>query len=568
MTPHSEKDLRLFEVKYSPVPTPSAVSDSTMEWNNTGSWRYIRPVYENKLSPCNDGCPCGNDVAGFLRLAQDGHYKKAWELIRETSPFPGICGRACYHPCETVCNRAQYDQPIAIHSVERFLADSISDEDAAAPRAFRKSGKRVAVVGSGPAGLSCAYHLARMGYGVTVFEALPEPGGMLRYGIPEYRLPKDVVRREINQILDFGIELRVNQRLGRDISLGGLKKEFNAVYLAFGAYRERDLGVPGEDAPLVLKGLDFLYRISGGERPEIGRKVLVIGGGNTAIDVARSALRIGAQVVVGCIEQENEMPAHHAEVLDAKEEGVEFMFGVLVKRIREKDKGLSVDMVPARLSDPDDGGWRKPVELNGNLQVLCGDTLIKAIGQSPDLSCAGEKIPIRFGRLAADGNTWMVEEGVFAGGDLVAGAPGTVSGSIGLGRYAAESIGDFLEGRPHPPRPEVKLTPYQELNTAYFQKEERVQQRRISISERRAGFREIDTGMLAAEVIYESKRCFQCGNCTMCDNCLVFCPDMAITRKENEFGYTIDYFHCKGCGICIKECPRDALSAEKESKWK
>ncbi len=406
MTSQSENDLRSFEVQYSPVPTPSAISDSTMEWNNTGSWRYIRPVYENKLSPCNDGCPCGNDVAGFLRLTQDGRFREGWELIRQTSPFPGVCGRACYHPCETVCNRAEYDEPIAIHAVERFLADSISDDDAAAPRGIKKRSQKVAVVGSGPAGLSCAYQLARRGYGVTVFEALPEAGGMLRYGIPEYRLPKEVVRREINQILDFGVDLRLNSRLGTDFSLQDIKTDYDAVYLAFGAYRERPLGVPGEDLPRVLKGLEFLFSVSGGARPEIGKKVLVIGGGNTAIDVARSAVRLGARVVVCCVEQENEMPAHHAEVLDAREEGVEFMFGVLVKRIQGADGGLTVELVPARLSEPDEAGWQKPVALNGNLQILQGDTLIKAIGQAPDLSCVDENSPSRYGRLAADGHTW------------------------------------------------------------------------------------------------------------------------------------------------------------------
>ena len=249
------------------ITSPAAVSTSTMEWNNTGSWRYIRPVYEDKVSPCNHGCPCDNDVAGFLSLTQEGKFKEAWDLIRGTSPLPGVCGRACYHPCETVCNRSDFDTPIAIHSVERFLSDSISDDDALPPQKIETLSERVAVVGTGPAGLSCAYHLARKGYRVTMYEARPEPGGLLRYGIPEYRLPKEVLRREINQIVSFGIELKTNHRLGTDFNLEDLK-DFHAVYLAIGAYREKELGIPGEDHPRIHNGLEFLYLTSSGEPHE------------------------------------------------------------------------------------------------------------------------------------------------------------------------------------------------------------------------------------------------------------------------------------------------------------
>lgn len=547
---------------------PLAVSSGTMEWNNTGSWRYIRPVYENKVPPCNHNCPCSNDIVGFLSLIQEQKFKEGWELIRQTNPFPGVCGRVCYHPCEKMCNRGHYDQPIAIRSLERFLADAISDSNAIPPVDIPKRNEEVAVIGAGPSGLSCAYHLARNGYRVTIFEAKPEPGGLLRYGIPQYRLPKEVLDREIRQILSFGILLKVNQGLGIDFTWEDLQK-FQSVFLSVGASGERRLEISGENHSRVLSGIHFLSRVNAGQAPDIGPGVVVIGGGNTAIDVARASVRLGKKVTVAAIESEVEMPAHPEEIQDARTEGVKFLFGMLPTGIRDGDRThLALHCVPVRLGEPDARGWRPPIPLNGHIEIIDTDTIITAIGQEPDLSVVPEGCRIQFGKLIVDSNTLMARPGVFAGGDVVLGAPNTVSGSIGMGHTAAGAIHRYIQNLKPLMRAEPKITEFKDLNSDYFSHEERIQIDYSAPIERLKSFNEVEQGIAAQDAVQESKRCFQCGTCTQCDNCLIFCPDLAIIRKNDGSGYDINYHHCKGCGICIEECPRDALSIEKEVKWK
>lgn len=522
--------------------------------NKTGSWRHMRPVREEALSPCTLGCPIGNRIPEFMDLVSKNRLEEAARVLYETNPLPSICGRVCYHPCENECNRKEFDEAVSIRSVERFLGDSFEPEINSPP----DSAPRIAIVGSGPAGLSCAYHLVRLGYRPVVFEKKKVIGGMLAIGIPEYRLPKSVLNREIARLRKIGVEFVT----GTEISSLDQLKEFKAVFLAFGATKNIKLGIPGEDAEGVYAGIDFLEKVNSGQKPQLGTKCLVIGGGNTAIDCARSAKRLGASVTILYRRTEKEMPAFPEEVKAAREEGIEIEFLVAPKEILVENGRVSgLKCVRMQLGPPDESGRPRPVPVEGSDFIIESDSIIAAVGQQTELLQFGQLLETKKGKIVCDEWGRTNVKGVFAGGDAVLGTPERVADAIAAGRKAALAIDAYLREKELPTaRPGVKVE-FRDLNVAYFTHAPRLKPPTLPPHLRR-DFEEIEGQVGIADVVKEAARCFSCGHCNRCDNCWLFCPEMAVSRTDGD--YTIDYDYCKGCGICAEECPRKVIQMKAE----
>jgi 2-oxoacid:acceptor oxidoreductase delta subunit (pyruvate/2-ketoisovalerate family) len=567
------------------------ISTGSMTWNKTGSWRYLRPRFENKISPCNEGCPAGQDIEGAMVLIGKGKVLEAWELFKEENPFQGVCGRVCFHPCESSCNRKDFDEAVSINALERFMADAASRQGRRLSFKREKRKEKVAVIGSGPAGLTCAYHLARMGYGVTVFEAFPVLGGMLRVGIPEYRLPKKVLEEEIDQILELGVKVEINARLGADFLLSDLK-EYPAVFLAMGNHRSKSLGIPGEDSVGVMSGLEFLRNVSLGKEVALGKRVAVIGGGNTAFDAARSALRLGAKPFILYRRTREEMPAFPGEIVEAEEEGIEISYLVSPARlVAENGKISRLECLKNRLGPADEDGRRRPVAIKGSNFFLEVDQVIAAIGEDADLAALPKRIGFKENVILTDERGATKQKGVFAGGDIIQ-QPRTVVHAIGSGKRAAIFIDCFLKGEKweglldglrigergslsmkrylQPENERVPLSSktvlLKDLNLDYFDYKKRKKMLKAQTSKRLGSFEEVNLGFSEETAREEANRCFNCGVCNLCDNCYIFCPDVAILKQGEDGPNVIDYDHCKGCGICVEECPRDALVMEEEKK--
>lgn len=567
---------------------PIAISLGTMLWNKTGTWRYLRPRYVTKTPPCNEACPAGNDVEGFMVLTREGKFREAWELIKEENPFPGVCGRVCFHPCESSCNRGEYDEALSIQAIERYIADSQlnSKREKHYPKLQKK--ERIAVIGSGPGGLTCAYHLARMGYGVTVFEWHSSPGGILRFGIPEYRLPGSVLDHEISEIQSWGVEIKTNTHIGKDIPFEDLKV-FQAIFIGTGALQSRKLNVEGEHLEGILSGLEILRRIKMGEKVSLGNKISIIGGGNVAIDVARSALRLGVKIVeIYYRRSREEMPAFTGEVEEAIREGVRIHFLVApVKIVGDGAKVVGMECVRMKLTEPDETGRRRPVPIDGSSFNIHSDMIITAIGEVPDLSFLPPEVPIEGGLIQTEETGFVHIKGYFAGGDS-AGPYRTVAWAIGSGKKAALSIHEYfqggwskrkfetiqvggkgtvsvkkyfhpVEGEGNPP-----VVTFKEINTDYFEHRSRKSCPSLSLEERSGTFKEVYAGFAKKMAEEEAARCFNCGVCNGCDNCWVYCPDLAVKRQKDR--YEIDYDYCKGCGICFEECPRGSILLEEEAR--
>ncbi len=531
--------------------------------NKTGTWRTERPVYRNSLPPCNDACPAGENIQGWLYEAEAGGYEKAWRQIMADNPFPAIMGRVCYHPCQTACNRAHIDHPVGINSVEQFLGDHALQQGWAAPAPpCEPSGKRVLVIGAGPSGLCAAYHLQRFGHTVEIWEAGPKPGGMMRFGIPAYRLPRDVLDAEIQRILDLGIQLKLNTRVD-NVLHAKEAGSFDAVFLAVGAHIGKRAYIPAGESAKILDAVSVLRSMEGEEQPLLGRKVAVYGGGNTAMDVARTAKRLGAEeAIVVYRRTRDRMPAHEIEVQEALEEGVLIKW---LSTITAAEEGaLTIERM-----ELDETGFPQPT---GEVETLEADSLVLALGQDVDLSLIEDVdgIDVVDGVVQVGPDMMTGVEGIFAGGDMVP-SERTVTVAVGHGKQAARTIDGWLRGDPyaHPPRP--LLASLETLNTWYYTDAPKTMRPRLDMARRMSSFDEVKQGLDEDTALFEARRCLSCGNCFNCDNCFGVCPDNAVRKfdlgsalGDNGRDYAFDLDYCKGCGLCVAECPSGAIVMEPE----
>jgi NADPH-dependent glutamate synthase beta subunit-like oxidoreductase/2,4-dienoyl-CoA reductase-like NADH-dependent reductase (Old Yellow Enzyme family) len=480
----------------------------------------LNPPYPWHLyPPCKAACPAGVDIRSYIDLAAHGHYEKALEVIEDKIPFPATIGRVCPHPCETKCNRREFDQSIAINGLKRFIADAVYErsEEVMTP-APRTSDARVAVIGAGPAGLTAAVNLVQSGYGVTVFEALPKAGGMLTVGIPEYRLPRSVVEREITNIQKYGVEIRLNSPVGKDgLTFENLWQEgYQAIFVATGAHKSMPLGVPGEDLTGVFHGTALLKEINLGNKVKVGKKVAVVGGGNVAVDAARSALRAGAkEVVIVYRRSRDEMPAYPEEVAAAEGEGIKIQFLALPTRVIGKDGKVSgLECIKTQLGAPDASGRRKPEPVKGSEFMIDVDTMIAAVGEAPDLAF------LDAAKFALNGNKTLKAaspafvtnvKGVFAGGDAVTG-PATVIEAIAAGKKAALAIDKYLRGESLDyQEPIPSIISIEDVDLERFKKRERQEMPWLPAAKRVKSFEEVELGFGELAALYEADRCFQCG---------------------------------------------------------
>jgi 2-oxoacid:acceptor oxidoreductase gamma subunit (pyruvate/2-ketoisovalerate family)/2-oxoacid:acceptor oxidoreductase delta subunit (pyruvate/2-ketoisovalerate family) len=513
----------------------------------TGTWSTQRPLHVDHLAPCSAWCPAGNDVVGFVRaVATDGEAAAAAILARST-PFAGVCGRVCPAPCMEGCNRGEHDGSVQIRGLERWIADRARVEQ---PVAQAAQPRRIAIVGGGPAGLSAAYVLARAGHRPTILEGEKVLGGVLATGIPSYRLPREVVRREIDAILALGVEARCGEFLTKE-RLAALASEYDALILATGLQRPRGLDVPGAKLGGIEQGLAFLHRVNVGGHARIDGRVVVLGGGNTAIDCARSALRSGAdRVTIAYRRSRVEMPAIREEIDEALQEGIELRELSAPVGFRGQSDVRAIELARVELGEPDATGRREPL-VTGEVVALACDRVLLALGQSADLSLLPAQWELRDGRILDRGR----ETNVFAAGDLATG-DGTVTHAIGSGRRAAglalALLGDPAHLFTRPDR--ASAVPITDIRLDHFARAEPARERVVAVEKRKRSFAEANRGLASA---LEAHRCFSCGHCTRCDTCLVYCPEGIIRRDAAS--YEVDYTFCKGCGICVKECPRKAM---------
>lgn len=562
--------------------------------NKTGSWRYFRPLYEEKTAPCSAACPVGEDIPRIELLVGQGLIQKAWETILEENPFPSLCGRVCFHPCETACNRGEYDQPIAIHHLERLIGDhALMQGKKSNLRPLAANGKKVAVAGAGPAGLAAAYFLNRLGFDCEVFEAEAAPGGLLRWGIPGYRLPEDMLNQEIARIQKQGITIHCRTPVTPHF-LEKIQTQFDAVFIGCGFSRSIRMKIPGED--LAQDGLKLLHQIRGGQSASITGTVAVVGGGNTAVDVARSLKRLGATPIIVYRRRRADMPAFEPEIEMALEEGVELkelVTPVVISRdgtgSSAKDSGFSMTLQKMKVSATKIGGRARVVPDGDDTETLHVDHIYMAIGAGPE--AMWDRSPKPAGDQLALSHCRIIEHQrpLILGGDL-ANDTLSVTDAIASGKQAAmaldvyfnnglDAIAERLNGCRIGNGASLSLAVYldsegrhrnshvvtfAEINSDYFQGQARAVPERLALQERMRSFAEIETTLKKDAAVGEAQRCFNCGICTACDYCRIFCPEVAVTVEKTQRHINMDY--CKGCGICVTECPRNAMALEEEKK--
>jgi NADPH-dependent glutamate synthase beta subunit-like oxidoreductase len=518
--------------------------------NLTGSWRTTRPEYVDRLPPCNNACPAGENIQGWLFHAESGDYEAAWRLLTQENPMPAVMGRVCYHPCESNCNRERLDSAVGINSVERFLGDEAIRRGWRFAAPAPATGKRVLIVGAGPSGLSAAYHLARRGHAVTIREAGPLAGGMMRFGIPKYRLPREVLDTEVRRILELGVELQLGSKVA-DIREAMRQGRFDAAFLAVGAHIAKRAYIPAGSAAKILDAISVLRSMEGEARPLLGRRVVVYGGGNTALDVARTAKRLGATESIIVYRRTRErMPAHDFELEEALQEGVLVKWLSTIKQAGES----SITVEKMRL---DDKGNPQPT---GEFETLEADSVVLALGQEVDLSLL-EGVPgleVKDGVVQVGADMMTGHAGIFAGGDMVP-AERTVTVAIGHGKKAARHIDAWLRGARYAPPPKHEPAAFENLNTWYYSDAPKSMRPTLDVIRRQSTFDEVTQGLDESTALYEARRCLSCGNCFECDNCYGVCPDNAVIKlgPGKRFRFNLDY--CKGCGLCAAECPCGAI---------
>jgi formate dehydrogenase beta subunit len=516
----------------------------------TSGRRWQRPVYADYLPPCNNTCPAGENIQAWLGLAQEGRYEAAWQKYMEENPLPGTHGRACYHPCESACNRKYLDEPVSIHSLDRFLGDLASKEGWRI-RAGAPTGKRILVVGAGPGGLSCAYQLRRMGHDVEIRDASPAPGGMMRYGIPAYRLPRDGLTQEIDRILAMGVKVTCNHRVN-DVLAEKETGKFDAVFLAIGAQVANHLDIPSMDGGKMIDALTLLEQVEIGHAPKLGRVVGIIGGGDTAVDAARVAKRLGAVEAVMIYRSDRQhMRAHPSEAMEAFAEEVKIRWMSTVKQFGNEE--ITVEEMQML---PDGSGSIG----TGKYEQLKTDSLILAVGEHADVEFLKKLPGIRIGRgdvVEVDNHMEIGHPGIFAGGDMIGGAR-TMTVAVGHGKKAARNIDAWLRGEVLDKPPKHAIVEFETLNLPVFLDAERRQQDEIP-AEKRKGFEEVVAGLSESEARYEAGRCLSCGNCFECDNCFASCPEQAIIKLGKGHFYRYDYDLCTGCAVCYEQCPCHAI---------
>jgi len=518
--------------------------------NHTGSWRTVKPVYVDRLPPCNATCPAGENIQGWLFHAESGDYEKAWRVLTENNPLPAIMGRVCYHPCEGACNRQHVDAAVGINSVERFLGDEAIKRGWKFEKPAAKSGKRVLVVGAGPSGLSAAYHLARLGHAVEIHEAGPFAGGMMRFGIPKYRLPREVLEAEVARILELGVVLKLDAKVA-DIRATMTAGGFDAAFLAVGAHIGKRAYIPAGDATKIVDAVSVLRSMEGEDKPLLGRRVVIYGGGNTAIDVARTAKRLGAEESIIVYRRTREkMPAHDFEVEEALQEGVMVKWLSTIKQAGEGE--ITIEKMAL-----DEKGFPQPT---GEFETLAADSVVLALGQDVDLSLL-DGVPgleIKDGVVQVAPNMMTGHAGIFAGGDMVP-SERTVTVAVGHGKKAARHIDGWLRGEAYAPAPKHELAGIEKLNPWYYSEAPHTVRPTLDIIRRQSTFDEVQGGLDESNAQFEARRCLSCGNCFECDNCYGVCPDNAVIKLGPGKRFAFNYDYCKGCGVCVAECPCGAI---------
>jgi len=538
------------------MPTSRARSDITIppdlrKSSGTGPVRLQQPVYVNSIPPCNHACPAGENIQAWLDQAQAGDFEGAWRTLVRDNPMPAIHGRVCYHPCESSCNRRHVDDAVSIHAVERFLGDLALEHGWVPEVEAAPSGRRILVVGAGPSGLSAAWHLALMGHEVEIREAGPAAGGMMRFGIPAYRMPRDVLDAEVARIEKLGVRITLNHKV-EDIMVAKQEGGFDAVFLAIGAHVGKHVDIPARDSGRILDAVSYLASVEKGEAPKLGRRVAVYGGGNTAMDAARTAKRLGAEEAMIIYRRDREhMPAHESEAIDAESEGIKINW---LRTIREIDSTT----FQVEVMEVDENGRPQPT---GRIETLEADALVLALGQDVDTSVIKAIPGVKMGWdgvVEVGPNMMTGAEGVFAGGDMVP-SERTVTIATGHGKKAARYIDAWLRGTVYE---KAKLEPtvlFDDLHLRYYTDAQQRQQATLPPEQRTSDFSEVMAGLSEKEARYEAARCYSCGNCFFCDGCLGACPEDAISKIGRERGYQIDYDRCTGCQACFLQCPCHAM---------
>jgi NADPH-dependent glutamate synthase beta subunit-like oxidoreductase len=518
---------------------------------SVGPFRTQRPLYVDLLPPCNNACPAGEDIQAWLSHAQAGRFREAWETILKDNPLPAVHGRVCYHPCETNCNRNQLDGTVSIHAVERFLGDMAIEQGWVPSPVSEATGKRVLVIGAGPSGLSCAHHLRLLGHEVEIRDAGPVAGGMMHFGIPAYRMPRNILDAEIRRIEQMGVKITLNHKV-EDVLAEKEEGRFDAVFVAVGAHLSKKTEIPGRDATKIFDAVSFLRDVEAGAPPKLGRRVAVYGGGNTAMDAARVAKRLGYEPMIIYRRDRDHMPAHSFEADEAIEEGVKIHWLRTIKSIDEANFTVEVMEI-------DENG--KP-RATGEFETIEANDLILALGQDTDTEFLKRVPGVETkwdGVVEVAPNMMTGHEGLFAGGDMVP-SDRTVTIAVGHGKKAARNIDAWLRAETYTKPPKGELADFDRLHLWFYTEAEQRPQGHLEMQQRKTSFDEVVGGLSNAEAVFEAKRCLSCGNCFECDGCYGACPEDAIVKLGPGKRYRYDYDLCTGCAICFEQCPCHAIT--------